>query len=235
MMKLAVMQPYIFPYIGYFQLLKNADIFVFYDDVNYIKGGWINRNQILINAEKKMFTVPCIKASPNKKINEIPIDYNHKLYKNITKSIVQNYRKAPHFEVVFPIIEDVLSYQASNIGQLAGYSIIKVAAYLGLEKTFRYSSISYHESCGKDRAERLVDIIQKENASTYINMIGGEELYSKAFFKSYGIDLLFLNPQLKEYPQSTNPFVEGLSIIDIMMYNSKEEIMSLLEGDNILT
>jgi len=146
MSNIAVMQPYIFPYIGYFQMISAVDKFVFYDDVNYIKGGWINRNRILINNLPQYFTIPLIKASPNRLINEIEFDASNKDYSKLTHKIQQAYAKAPYFKEVFPIIKDILNHKTTYISELAIYSVITICRYLDIDTKFFVSSKDFNES-----------------------------------------------------------------------------------------
>ncbi|MCH8535208.1 MAG: WbqC family protein [Flavobacteriaceae bacterium] len=226
--KLAIMQPYIFPYLGYFQLVNAVDTFVFYDDVHFIKRGWINRNKILVNGTEKLISFPCIKASQNKLINEVEIDLQQKEYKKLLQSISMAYKKAPYFEEVFPVIEKVFLSEATNIASLAIDSIKEVMNYLGITKQFKISSEAFATSKGLEKQERLIQITLTEKVSTYINALGGQELYSKDDFKKEEIDLFFLKASLPEYPQFSDAFVPGLSIIDVLMMNSKAEVKAML-------
>ena len=232
-MKLAVMQPYFFPYIGYFQMVNAVDKFIFYDDVNYIKGGWINRNNIIQNNEKKLITLNLIASSTNKNINEIFISNRNT---KILKTIQQAYSKAPFFDEVIPIIEEIIKpcSQDSLISDITGKSIIKVSEYLGLETKFEYSSMVYPDTKGMDRADRLIEICKKNNAGTYINAIGGADLYTKEYFKKEDIDLYFIQNQMQEYKQFNNEFIPYLSIIDILMFNSVEVIKKMLNNYELI-
>ncbi len=229
MMKLAVMQPYIFPYIGYFQLIQAVNTFVFYDDVNYIKGGWINRNRILMNGKDFFLTVPCQKASPNRQIKDILFDRNRPEFQNLLKNIYQAYRKAPYFENIYPITEAILNTDAETISELAIQSIIQVSDYLKLNRLFKVSSCDFAETKGMDRTDRLIEICRMQGATQYINAVGGIELYDKTYFKNAGIELSFIKTDSTiRYKQGKNDFVPWLSIIDVLMYNDKEEVKKLL-------
>lgn len=232
-MKIAIMQPYIFPYIGYFQLLNAVDHFVFYDDVNYIKGGWINRNNILVSGKASFFTIPLEKSSSFseiRKINTHSILYQSFLKKFI-KTLKQNYKNAPFFNNVYPIIIKILEpSEVNNIGALSAKSVKEISNYLQLNKTFHTSSEEFSESKDKDRTERLITITNDLNCIEYINMIGGQQLYSKDDFKVADIKLNFLIASIDLYPQFKNEFVPGLSIIDVLMFNSIEEIKIMLNN-----
>lgn len=229
-MKIAIMQPYIFPYIGYFQLISAVDKFVFYDDVNFIKGGWINRNQILLNGSKNLFTVPLKSASSFQTINETLIhsELYFKWKKKFIKSLEQSYKKAPYFDAVYPLIQQIFETKHTTIADLCIHSIKKVTNYLALEVVFEISSKKYSETKGIEKAERLINICQINQANTYINPIGGKELYQKDTFEKENINLFFIQNQLPSYPQFNNEFIPGLSIIDVLMFNSKEEVKKML-------
>lgn len=229
-MKIAIMQPYIFPYIGYFQLINAVDKFVFYDDVNYIKGGWINRNQILLNGNKNLFTLPLKNASSFQTISDtlIHTELYLKWKKKFLKSIEQSYKKAPFFEDVYILIQQIFDVKHTTIADLCIHSIKQVANYLSLEVVFESSSEKYHETKGMEKAERLINICQTNKANTYINPAGGKELYQKDTFKEQNIDLFFIENKLTPYPQFNNDFVPGLSIIDVLMFNSKENVKKIL-------
>lgn len=219
-MTVAIMQPYIFPYIGYWQLINAVDTFVIYDDVNYINKGYINRNSILVNGKSQQFTLELIGASQNKLINEIEIGKNSK---KLLKTIEMSYKKAPYFETIFSIIEDILNQEEKNLVKVIGYSLQKIA----IDTKFIYSSHIEKDNTLKAQ-DKILDICNKLEATTYINAIGGKELYSKVMFKDNKIDLNFLDIELIEYKQFKNEFVPYLSIIDILMFNSKDDIKNML-------
>jgi len=223
-MKLGIMQPYFLPYIGYFQLIKAVDRYVIADDMNYIKQGWINRNNILLGGSPFRFNLTLIEASINKRINEIyVVEEQYKLL----KTIEVNYRKAPYFNQVFPTIEGIFGYEDKNLARFVGNSIIKIAGYLRLDTEFLYNSDHECEQTLKGQ-ERLISNCHIYGAKVYINAIGGTELYDKETFRQAGIDLLFLKTHPIEYKQFNHPFVPNLSILDVLMFNSVEETNELL-------
>jgi hypothetical protein len=230
----AVMQPYIFPYIGYFQLINAVDVFVFYDDVNFIKRGWINRNKILINNSEKLITFPCIKASQNKLINQVEIDTSSKEFIKTKNTIYHAYSKATYFDQVFPIIDEILTDKYDSIAGLAIKSITAVLDYLSIDKKFHKSSESFSSSKGFKKEERLKAIVKKLDSKCYINSIGGVDLYNKEDFNKSEISLRFLSPIINEYHQQNNSFVPGLSIIDVLMFNDEEKIKQMLSQYQLL-
>lgn len=225
-MRLGIMQPYVFPYIGYFQLIHSVDKFVCYDDVTFIKQGWINRNRILLNNSDHIFTVPLKSASSYKTIKETEI--NSQLYPKwrdkFFKTIEQAYKRAPYCETVLPILHDVFDSEYSSISELAMNSIITVCAYLDIDKDTCTSEV--YNNTDLSAQERVLDICRQEQASQYINVQGGKELYSKEAFAKEGIELLFIVPQKVEYKQYNEEFTPWLSIIDVLMFNNKAEIVN---------
>lgn len=224
LMKVGIMQPYFFPYVGYWQLLNIVDTYVIYDDVNYIKQGYINRNSILINGEEKRLTMEVIGASSNKLINEIEVGNNRK---KLLKTIDMAYRKAPYFEAVFPVIQMILESQEKNLARFLGNSLKQVSKYLDINTNIIFSSDIDKDNTLKAQ-DKVIDICQKLNATQYINAIGGRELYDKKKFQSKGIDLKFIQMGTIEYEQLNQDFVSFLSIIDLMMFNSKPITKKLL-------
>lgn len=219
------MQPYFFPYIGYFQLINAVDEYVVLDDVNYIKGGWINRNRILVNNDIFLLGINVQNASYLKTINGLSV--LNKNNQKILKTIKFSYNKAPFFEEVYPLIEDIINYENTNLAQYVTNSIVKTARFLGIDTEFFISSeIQKDESLrGK---YRVLDICKEFGASQYYNAIGGKELYTKEFFEKEDIELKFLKTNFVEYKQFGSEFISALSIIDVMMFNSVAEIKKML-------
>jgi len=225
--KAGIMQPYFFPYIGYFQLINSVDKFVFLDDVNYINRGWINRNRILVNGNAHMFTVSLKDASQNKLIKEIEIADDGSKSK-ILKTIEHAYKKAPHFEVVYDLLKTVFLSPINDIAILAKKSIYAVCEFLSIGTSVIESSAIFNNKQLRGE-QRIIDINKQLLASDYINPIGGEELYSKENFLGSGINLHFLKTDQIKYSQFNNKFVPSLSIIDTLMFNSVAETIKLLD------
>ena len=226
-MRLGGNQPFFFPYIPYFQLMKNVDMFMIADDFNYSKA-WTNRNYILLNGKEPfMFNLAVIGASQNKLVNEVRVaDDQYKL----RRTIEVNYRKAPFFNDVFPMLDKILKYEDKNLARYLGNGLIKVASYLRFDTRFIYSS----EIEGKDLTvrsqNRVLNLCEVLKASEYVNL-GGEfenPLYKKDAFKQHGIDLYLVKPKRIEYKQFDNPFVPNLSMLDVLMFNSVEQTNELL-------
>ncbi|MCS4116157.1 WbqC family protein [Salinibacter ruber] len=226
----AVMQPYLFPYLGYFQLIQEADVFVFYDDVDFITRGWINRNRILINDEENIFTIPCSNASQNEKIKDVLIG-GHWRPDKLLKKVRLTYSNADQFDAAFPTVKTIIEEAGDQISVFAEDSVRQVAEYLNLDVNFyRSSDLPVDQSFG--RAERLIELTKHFGASTYVNMEGGKDLYDKSTFADQGITLHFLSPNLPEYEQYTaedGTFHSGLSIIDVMMNVEPPKIREMLD------
>ncbi|WP_417872734.1 WbqC family protein [Xanthomarina gelatinilytica] len=233
-MKTAIMQPYIFPYIGYFQLIHAVDEFVFLDNVNFIKRGWVNRNCILINDEKKMITFPCNKISQNKLIQNTEIDMTSKEYSKLIRTIKLAYRKAPYYNEVIPIIEKTLQSNFKTISELAIFSVKSVANYLQINTKFRISSIEFNEVKNAMPSDQLIQICKALNSKKYINAIGGQKLYEKEYFYKNSVDLYFLKPEINSYKQYNKEFVGGLSIIDVLMFNDVQTIQAMLKNYSLI-
>jgi len=236
-MRIAIMQPYLFPYIGYFQLIRAVDKFIIYDDVNFIKQGWINRNQVLVQGSKQLFTVPLQKQSSFININETFI--NQKQFEKwkikFLRTIEQSYKKAPFFEQVNQLINNVLSNVNDEvaISTVALKSLLGISNFLDLNTEFVLTSSLYNNIHLKGQ-ERIIDISKKEQAKKYINPIGGVDLYNKEDFYKENIQLNFLKSNNIQYKQFKNEFVPWLSIIDVVMFNSKEEIKEMLNNYTLI-
>ena len=229
-MTLAIMQPYFLPYIGYMQLLNAVDTFVLYDDVAFINKGWINRNRLLINGQEYLFTIPLKDASQNKRINEVHIADDPKWRGKLLKTIEQGYRKAPHYQAVMPLTEKIINFTTDSIADLVYFSLVELNQYLAVSTRLVPSSTIYSNADLRAQ-ERILDICRQENATRYINPNGGMALYDKTAFAQAHIELNFINSKKIDYPQGNtrDGFIPWLSILDILMYNDKPRIKSMLE------
>ncbi len=230
MKKIAVMQPYLFPYIGYFQLIKAVDEYVIYDDVQYIKNGWINRNNLLMSGGPTLFTIILNSTSPNKLINEIEIvDDFHKFQKTISMA----YSKAPYKDQVLPLIERICSYPNKNLADFIRNSFEEINKYLGID-TKLINSSSINKDNNLKGEDKVIAICKELHADTYINAIGGVDLYSKDRFKKEGIELKFLKTGNINYKQLKKEFVPNLSILDVLMFNSPEQVSEILNNYELI-
>lgn len=217
------MQPYLFPYIGYFQLIKSVDNFVFFDDVNYINKGWVNRNRIL---NDQIFTLPLINASQNRLIKDIeifdPVSSKNKLLKNIFHS----YKKAPYFEESYKILEEIILNPAVNLSDFIANSLIKISDHLNIKTHFLFSSqINYDRSLSAQ--DKIISILKNFNDINleYINAAGGAALYDKNLFSKNSIKLSYIKNKKMLYKQFGNDFIDNLSIVDVMMFCDRSTII----------
>ena len=218
------MQPYLFPYVGYFQVLNAVDQYIVYDNVQYIKGGWINRNNILIGGNKTLFTISLRDASPNKLINQIDIQDD---FKKFLKTIGMAYSRAPHKEPVMELLTRICAYEDKNLARFAKNSLQQVADYLGITTQILFAS-DLEKERQLTAQDEVIALCKMVDADRYINAIGGEELYDKEAFAKQGIELCFLQTQPISYKQLGGEFVSNLSIIDLLMFNSVEEMQTIL-------
>lgn len=226
-MKIAIMQPYFLPYIGYWQLINSVDVFVVYDNIQYTKKGWFNRNRFLQNGQAKIFSLPLKKDNSYLDVIERFISDEYKREKLI--SVFKNaYCKAPFYKENFEIIEKIIRNNDQNLFNYTYNSIKELCNYLDIKtEIIVSSSINInHDLKGKNK---VITICKELKADEYINSIGGVELYDKNEFFNNNIHLEFLKPQKIEYQQFNDVFVENLSIVDVLMFNDKKTIHKILE------
>lgn len=232
-MKVGIMQPYFFPYIGYWQLINAVEKYVIFDDVNYIKGGWINRNHILMNGESKLISIRLHNASQNKLINQVEVVDDHIYINKLLKSLESNYRKAPCFSNAFPIIKNVIKQDETNLSQYLKFAIEEVCKYLSINTEILVSS-NIKKNAELRGQDKIIEICKELGADKYINAIGGQKLYTQRAFKTEGIELKFLKTGDIKYNQYKNEFIPNLSIIDVMMFNEPKEIITMLNNYELL-
>ncbi|MBF0651625.1 MULTISPECIES: WbqC family protein [Dysgonomonas] len=231
-MKLGIMQPYFLPYIGYFQLLNAVDKYVIYDNIQYTKKGWINRNRILQNGKDLMITIPLEKDSDYLDVKERSLSVGFDK-KKLLNQIRESYRKAPYFEQVMPLIERIINYDDNNLFHYIDNSVREICRYLEINTEIIISS-----SLGIDHSlkgqDKVIAICKELKATDYYNAIGGQELYSPEEFKKENINLHFISSSPIEYKQFANEFVPWLSILDVMMFNSLEDIHRILDNYELI-
>lgn len=227
-MKIAIMQPYFLPYIGYFQLMNAVDEFVIYDNIQYTKKGWINRNRILVNGQDSYITLPLKSDSDYLNIVDRILSDSWQSEKlKLLNRIKSSYLKAPYFETVFPLISTVVLFEDHNLFRFIENSLLVVKNYLNISTPLITSSKLDIDSSLKSE-KKVISISQSRSASMYINPIGGVELYSQSNFRDAGIQLHFLKTDPIVYKQFQNEFIPFLSIVDVMMFNSQESVKHYL-------
>jgi predicted RNA-binding protein len=213
-MKVAIMQPYFIPYIGYFQLINSVDTFVIYDNIKYIKRGWINRNRILVNGKPDYITLPLKHDSDFLNVNERQWSFDGK---KIYNKIHSNYRKAPFFEETMPVVNNIMDYYNRNLFGFICFSVLLLCDHLDIKtKIVESSNVSIDHSL--KCTDKVLAICKELKADTYINAIRGKELYTKEQFSEQGIELKFIR----------NTHENTLSIVDVLMRNGKEKTKEIL-------
>ena len=225
-MKVAIMQPYFLPYIGYFQLIAAVDVFIVYDNIKYTKKGWINRNRILLNGKDVMFSLPLKSDSDYLDIRDRELSADPSRDK-LLNQFRGAYQHAPYFAQTFSLIEQIVRYDDVNLFRFLHHSIVKLCEHLGIKTEIRISSDIMIDHSLKNQ-DKVLALCQAVNANTYINAIGGMELYSKEIFHEKGLDLRFIQSKPFEYQQFGDAFVPWLSIIDVMMFNPLDTIQTCI-------
>lgn len=227
-MTVAIMQPYFFPYMGYFQLLNSVDMFVVYDDVQYMKGGWVNRNRILCDGSPKWLTYPVQRRPHETLISEMRYVAAPTARDNMVNAVSESYRKAPYFEAHIGPVADLLRQDERSLSLYNEGVLRELTSMMGIGCEFVRSS---ELAAGRDRRgqDRVLEICKALGASRYINPIGGMNLYEREAFGDAGIDLKFLRMKDVVYQQFGDPFVPDLSIIDVMFFNTVEQASGFLD------
>lgn len=216
-MKLAIMQPYFMPYIGYWQLMGAVDKFVLLDDVAFIPRGWIHRNRILVAGDPHLFTLPIQKASQNQNIQDTHRLIDERWTDKFIKTLSQNYRRASHFSAAMEFLEPLLRSREEDLTAFIESSLSVLAPELGIFTPIERASRTSPKR-EKHGSERIMEICGHYGARTYINPPGGTALYDSAQFAAEGIELRFLEPRMVPYVQGAHSFVPALSMIDILMH-----------------
>jgi hypothetical protein len=233
-MKLGINQPYFFPYIGFWQLMNAVDEYVIADNLHFIKQGYIQRNKILVNKEPQYFKVPLHKPSQNKLINETELSLDEAEVEKMLHTLKCAYAKAPNFEKVYNLVKEVLEFglkeEGKNLALFLENEIRLVAKELGITTKIYMASRDVILDDDYKREHYVVQTCKNRGATEYYNAIGGTKLYYQEFFRENGLGLKFVNTNSDiKYQQLDNEFVPNLSIIDVMMFCSKEQIADLLQ------
>ena len=229
-MKVAIMQPYLFPYIGYWQLINAVDTFVLLDDVNFIKRGYINRTRILINGQVYMFSVPIKNASQNCMIKDTKLSFDDREKRKFLARIEKSYKKAPYYQTAMSCIEKIITNDTDDLTEYIRYSIEEVINFFKMKTRILRSSEIDKDNLLRGQ-DRIVELCKCLRADIYINASGGRILYESEVFKAQNIELFFLDTKMDrvKYHQFCNDFVGNLSIIDVMMFNSCKTIHQFLK------
>lgn len=234
-MILGIMQPYFFPYIGYISLIKHVDKFILLDDVQFIRHGWIERNRILKPMDGwQYFRVPLKYHSRETKIKEILIDNEQNWKKKIIAQL-QHYKKSsPFFPEVIGLLDELFDQNYFDITGLNEAALNKVCKYLNIETPINtFSKLSLQIEPVNSPDDWALNICKALNADEYWNPPGGKDLFNKSKYDANQIRLYFQQTRLQEYDQKRVKFEPGLSILDVMMFNSPDVINQMLDDYEI--
>jgi hypothetical protein len=245
----AIMQPYTFPYLGYFQMIDAADHFVLYDDLQFSRSGWVHRNRLLrVNGRPFYFTLPARPTSHTAHIRDVelaPMPWRQYLL----KSVEANYHRCPYFTSIWPMFEQVVGLETSSLAEFAKHSVVEVARYLGIETPIDpdppFGDIEARLVAHSDDLERafpeirlsapsrklvrVIALVNAVNADTLINLSGGAALYPRDEFKRNGLRVRFINMDDFEYEQRSTRFWPRLSILDVLMNCGLDTTRSMLD------
>lgn len=234
-MKVSIMQPYFVPYIGYFQMIHASDVFVVYDNIEYTKKGWINRNRILNQNEPLLISLPLAKGSDFEHVvqRQLADTFHAKDKIKLFGRIKELYRKAPYYNETQVLIEQLIDCEETNLFSYIHHSIVAICQHLGIQTEIKISSTLPidHTLRGQDK---VVSICKSLSATQYINAIGGVELYSFAHFKDHNMALTFIQSTAKPYDQRISTFVPWLSIIDVLMFCGQQVTKNKLDEYQLL-
>jgi WbqC-like protein family len=228
---IGIMQPYFFPYIGYFQLIAHSDVFVFHDDVQYIKGGWINRNRIINDRRACWITLPVLKAPHDRPIKDRYYTADSEVRNHLLRRIAAVYRTAPCFNEIYPLVEEIMSFSDTNVATLNIELIRRIAVHLKINTPFVLSSklVKNNSLAGQ---ERVIEICRLLGATHYVNLIGGRELYRRDDFLRKGLELGFLKPAVLS--AEPNDSAVPLSILDDLMHKEERVLANALKDYRIV-
>ncbi len=235
-MKLALMQPYFLPYLGYFSLIKSADHFVFFDTPQYIRRGWMNRNRIIHPKDGANYiTIPIEKAPRETPINKIKISYSSDWVQKIFGQLEVYKKRATHYKEVVSLLQDILKEKYTHLSLLNIESTLQICKYLEMDVDHSvFSKLEVNVETAKSADEWGLNTTKALGYTTYINPPGGMGLYESDKYNKAGIKLEYIKNRLSPYNQHNQPFIPGLSIIDAMMFCSVNEVKSLIDDYEIL-
>lgn len=227
MTTIAIMQPYLFPYLGYFQLIQAVEHFILLDDVHFIKRGWIHRNRILWQGAPLLFTWPLAHISQNRLINQHQFCHFEKTQQHWCQLIRRAYAKAPYFNSVFSLLQEIGSVAQTGLVPFIHRSLQAISHFLEIKVPFYLSS-----ECDIDKTlrgeARILALCHFFGATRYINLSGGLGLYQPVHFEKQQVQLQFIQMEDIVYPQGGTPFVPALSIVDVLMFNPPEKRANFL-------
>jgi hypothetical protein len=228
-MRVAIMQPYFLPYVGYYQLIGAVDLFIVYDNIKYTKKGWINRNRLLLNGKDATFSLPLKHDSDALDVRDRELANTFSREK-LLNHFREAYRRAPFFEQTFSLLEGIVRYERNNLFDYLHHSVVAACNHLGIDTEIRISSTVPIDHSLKSQ-DKVLALCRSVGADVYINAVGGIDLYSREVFRNCGIELRFIRPMEFAYRQFGAAFVPWLSIVDVMMFNPLNEVAACIASN----
>jgi hypothetical protein len=226
------MQPYFFPYIGYFQLIEYVDKWIVFDDVQYIRKGWVNRNRVLhpdIQKGWQYLTVPVRKHKKGTFISSIRINNDLRWKEELLGKLSHYKRSAPYYSQVEEMILECFSFESGALSQWLVNCLSIVCERLSIDFDYEiFSEMSQEIKPAEHAGQWALNIASSTGADVYVNPPGGWNIFDEDEFTQKGIDLKFINPEIVEYKQGRREFLPGLSILDVMLWNNEGEVKELL-------
>jgi len=220
-MKVGIIQSNFLPWRGYFDFIREVDLFILHDDLQYTKGDWRNRNKIKTPGGVEWITVPVYYRHTSQLIEETPIDYSTPWSQKMLNRIREAYRRAPCFEPYFSELSDLLNQPAPSISDLNRRLIHWVCCHLEIDTPIKMSH-EYHPQGTK--TERLIGILQQVGATTYLSGPAAQAYLVPQLFEQAGIRLEYKQYNYPEYEQLYPPFDSAVSVIDLLFMKGKEAI-----------
>jgi len=224
----AILQPSYLPWLGYFEQLAHADVFVFLDDVQYTRSDWRNRNRIKTAHGPAWITVPVQRTGLHKTIADTYIDYTSDWPVRHLNLLRENYRRAPHFDEVMAIIEARLRARSARLMDLCVDLILDFANYMALRVHTELASVLNVNAA--DPHDRLIALCRAVGATEFYEGRAGSDYLEPARFADAGIELVYQDYRHPEYTQSFPPFVSHLSIVDLLFHYGREAGAVVLSG-----
>jgi hypothetical protein len=225
-MIVSVHQPQYLPWLGYFDKIDRADVFVLLDTVQFKKNEWQNRNRIKTAQGVQWITVPVLYHFPQL-IREVEINNREKWQHKQRKTILSNYRKAPCWSTLAPFFEEIFSTDWDTIAKLNIHVVKRLAAILGIETPLFVASDM--DAFPEDPDERLIAIARHFGADAYLAGSGGHDYMDLEKYREDGVDVIFQEYRHPVYNQLYGDFEPFLSVIDLI-FNHGKESLNIIRG-----
>lgn len=233
-MRLAIMQPYFFPYIGYYALINYVDRFILFDVPQFIRHGWIERNRVLKPNEGWMYVkVPLEKHSRDTAIKDVQIRTHEHWQEKILQQLIHYKKKAPYYQEVRELLNQCFDYDTPSIVDLNRHILENTCEYIGINTPIEVlTAMNLQYESAKAADEWALNISLAMGANEYVNPPGGEDFFDRKKYHDKKIKLTFLETSIEPYDQKRSIFEPGLSIIDVLMFNDPEVVNKMINTSN---